>query len=308
MQFIAFRGMNPWPQFIMTAFVVLVSFLALFVISILVAIPVFGLDEMLGSLSGGDYNNPQTIIVLKYFQVIQSIGMFVVPPLVVAWLFEGNVYQYLHLDKKSQPKSYLLAILAVLLFNPFISVVGELNNMMTFPDFLSGLEEWMRSMEDQAGDMIEYFIKVETLGGLLFNIFMIAVIPAVGEEFLFRGVIQKIFTNMTKNYHWGIWISAILFSALHMQFFGFVPRVLLGALFGYILVYSGSLWLPILCHFVNNTIGVLALHASNKGQEDIEKITNFDFSDSLSTMWIIGIISLIITLWLVNILKKTEAS
>ena len=308
MQFTAFRGMNPWPQFIMTAFVVLVSFLALFVISILVAIPVFGLDEMLGSLSGGDYSNPQTIIILKYFQVIQSIGMFVVPPLVVAWLFEGNVYQYLHLDKKPQAKSYLLAILAVLLFNPFISVIGELNNTMTFPDSLSGLEEWMRSMEDQAGDMIDYFIKVETLGGLLFNIFMIAVIPAVGEEFLFRGVIQKIFTNMTKNYHWGIWISAILFSALHMQFFGFVPRVLLGALFGYILVYSGSLWLPILCHFVNNTIGVLALHASNKGQEDIEKITNFDFSDTLSTMWIVGIISLIITLWLINILKKTEAS
>ena len=308
MQFTAFRGMNPWPQFIMTAFVVLVSFLVLFVISILVAIPVFGMDEMLGSLSGGDYNNPQTIIILKYFQVIQSIGMFVVPPLVVAWLFEGNVYKYLHLDKKPQPKSYLLAILAVLLFNPFISVVGELNNMMTFPDFLSGLEEWMRSMEDQAGDMIDYFIKVETLGGLLFNIFMIAVIPAVGEEFLFRGVIQKIFTNMTKNYHLGIWISAILFSALHMQFFGFVPRVLLGALFGYILVYSGSLWLPVLCHFVNNTLGVLALHASNKGQEDIEKITNFNFSDSLSTMWIIGIISLILTLLLVNTLKKTEAS
>lgn len=136
---------------------------------------------------------------------------------------------------------------------------------------------------------------------------MIAIVPAVGEELLFRGVIQKIFTNMTKNYHWGIWISAILFSALHMQFYGFIPRALLGALFGYILVYSGSLRLPILCHFANNFIGVLALQASYNGDESLEKIANFDFSDTLMYMWPIAIISLGVTILLVKNIRKTEA-
>ena len=109
----------------------------------------------------------------------------------------------------------------------------------------------------------EAFLNVKTIPGLAFNIFMIAFLPAIGEELLFRGVIQRIFTNMTKNFHWGIWISAILFSALHMQFYGFVPRVLLGAIFGYLLVWSGSMWLPIVGHFLNNAFAVVGMYLIN---------------------------------------------
>jgi len=87
----------------------------------------------------------------------------------------------------------------------------------------------------------------------------------LGEELLFRGVVQRILTEMTRNHHWGIWLSAALFSALHLQFFGFIPRLLLGAIFGYLLVWSGSLWLPILAHFVNNAGAVIALWLSGKG-------------------------------------------
>jgi uncharacterized protein len=102
---------------------------------------------------------------------------------------------------------------------------------------------------------------------------MIAILPAIGEELMFRGVIQRIFTNWTKNYHWGIWISAFLFSAMHMQFYGFLPRMLLGGMFGYLLVWSGTMWVPILAHFVNNTMGVLGYYLIDKGTitKDIEE-------------------------------------
>ncbi len=304
MAFTAFRGMKPWPQFIMACFIVLVTFLALLLVSIFVAIPVFGMNSFFDALSGGDLENPQTIVVLKYLQVMQSLGLFVLPPLIIAWVFEGNIAQYLQLNRKIPTGAYVLAVLALLSFSPFVTLIGQLNGEMKLPSFLAGVEEWMRKMEDQATVVIDHFMNVKTTGGLLFNLFMIAVIPAVGEEFLFRGVLQKIFTKMSGSYHWGIWISAFIFSGLHMQFFGFFPRLLLGALFGYILVYSGSLWLPILCHFVNNGLGVLSLFARNQGHEEVEKIANFEFGDAFIYIWALAILSLGLTYLLLRALKK----
>jgi hypothetical protein len=148
--------------------------------------------------------------------------------------------------------------------SPFVNFIGEMNANMNLPNWLSGVEEWMRDAEEKAAQLTTAFLNVDSYWGLLFNLFMIAFLPAIGEELLFRGVIQRIFTNMTHNHNLGIWISAILFSALHMQFYGFVPRMLLGVLFGYLLVWSGSMWLPILAHFLNNGIAVIAMFMIDK--------------------------------------------
>ena len=298
----AFRGMGPWPQLIFAAFVILISFLVFLVVGLVSAIPIVGAGNMIEILSVGTFDSPESIALLKYFQVIQSIGLFVVPPFVIAYLYEGKVSKYLCLDKGFNTKQFILALLSILVLLPFVGFVGEWNSQIELPEFMSGIEEWMRNMEESAATMIRKFIKVETLGGLLFNIFMIAVIPALGEEFLFRGVIQKIFTNMTKNYHWGIWISAIIFSAFHMQFLGFVPRMLLGALFGYMLVWSGSLWLPVLGHFINNLIGVLALHVQNLENESTSQMG--EFVEKMPVHWAVAIFSLLLTMVLMISLKK----
>ncbi|MDX1284579.1 MAG: CPBP family intramembrane glutamic endopeptidase, partial [Draconibacterium sp.] len=252
MAFTAFRDMKPLPQLLFAAFVILVCFLAFMVASLVVAIPLFGIDSMLSIPSINDLNDPESLAVLKYFQVVQAIGLFIVPPFILGWLYYGNVVNYLHLNKSFSGSSFILVVILMFFAAPFINFIGELNNNMVFPDWLSGIESWMKNAEENAAALTEAFLNVKTIPGLAFNIFMIAFLPAIGEELLFRGVIQKIFTNMTKNHHWGIWISAILFSALHFQFYGFVPRVILGALFGYMLVWSGSMWLPILGHFFNN--------------------------------------------------------
>ncbi|WP_321290738.1 CPBP family intramembrane glutamic endopeptidase [uncultured Sunxiuqinia sp.] len=297
----AFRGMNPWSQFIFAAFIILVSFLLVFVLSILAVVPVIGVSGITDGLSGENLSDPSTIALLKYFQVVQSVGLFVLPPLVIAYLYDGNIVSYLNLRQKIDTQSIILGLLAVLAAGPLVGFLGELNQQMTFPESMAGFENWMRTMEDSATEMIDRFIQVETVWGLLFNLFMIAVIPAIGEELLFRGVIQKIFTQMTKNYHWGIWISAFVFSALHMQFYGFLPRMLLGGLFGYLLVYSGSLWLPILAHFFNNAIGVLALH-SEQGSETVEAINQY--SDSYGSSAGLAIVGIVLSVLLLYLLKK----
>jgi hypothetical protein len=202
--------------------------------------------------------------MLKYFQVVQSIGLFIVPPIILGWLFKGNIIKYLNLHKNVNGASILLVTLLIIFALPLINFIGEWNTQMNFPEWLSGVERWMKNAEENAAELTEVFLKVETTGGLLFNLFMIALLPAIGEELLFRGVIQRIFTKMMQNHHWGIWISAILFSALHMQFYGFVPRMLLGVLFGYLLVWSGSMWLPIIAHFINNGFAVIAIYLVDK--------------------------------------------
>jgi membrane protease YdiL (CAAX protease family) len=255
-------------------FVVIATFLAFMVVSLMIAIPFFGVDVMLSITNISDLSNPETLRILKYFQVVQSIGVFIIPPFILGWLFHGQVAEYLSLNKPVNFASVLLVLLLSFAASPFINFIGEMNANMQLPDWLSGVENWMKNAEENAAELTEAFLKVDSFGGLFFNIFMVAFLPAIGEELLFRGVIQRIFINWTKNIHWGIWITAILFSAMHMQFYGFVPRMFLGVLFGYLLVWSGSMWLPIIAHFINNGVAVIAMYMIDRKllTPDIEEI------------------------------------
>src|SRR6056297_2564187 len=260
----AFREMKPFSQLMFSAFVILISFLFFLLISMLAAIPLFGTESLLDIPTIHDAARPENIRILKYLQVVQSTGLFIVPPFVLAWLFHGKIAEYLCMDRKTDLSSVFLVAAMIILALPFINFIGEWNMQMQFPEWLSGMERWMKNAEENAAELTEAFLKVETTGGMIFNLFMIAFLPAIGEELLFRGVIQRIFTRWTRSHHWGIWISAILFSALHIQFYGFIPRLLLGVLFGYLLVWSGSMWLPVAAHFFNNGFAVAAMFLINK--------------------------------------------
>jgi len=265
MAYSAFRGMKPFSQLLFTAFIAVSVFLIFQFATAIIAIPVFGFQQVMGLLNGVNMADPGTIRMLKFFQISQSVSLFIVPSLLASWLLFENTPEALCLNRPVKGIPAILVIFLVFMVNPFINFLGGINSEFHLPEFLKGLEDWMRNAEETAGSLTEAFLKVEGVGGLIFNLFMVAVLPALGEELLFRGVIQKILTDMTRNHHWGIWISAALFSALHMQFFGFIPRLLLGAMFGYLLVWSGSLWLPILAHFINNATAVIALWLIDKG-------------------------------------------
>lgn len=108
---------------------------------------------------------------------------------------------------------------------------------------------------------------------------LIALVPAIGEELLFRGVFQRLFTEWFRNIHWGIWISAILFSAIHFQFFGFLPRLFLGVIFGYLLELTSSMWVPIVAHFVNNLTGVIIAFFISPDSVINQPINNLHYSN-----------------------------
>ncbi|MDR2911431.1 MAG: CPBP family intramembrane metalloprotease [Bacteroidales bacterium] len=264
MAFTVFREMKPLQQLILSAFVVIVCFLLFMTVSLIVAIPIFGMETVMNVPFVTGFDDPAVINMLKYFQIVQSFGLFIVPPIILGWLFYGNFIEYLYLNKTIIASSVCIVAVLMVSASPLINFIGELNAGMDLPDWMSGVEQWMKASEEKATKLTEAFLDVKTYRGLLLNLFMIAVLPAFGEEFLFRGIIQRIFTRITRNVNWGIWISAILFSAMHMQFYGFVPRMLLGALFGYLLVWSGSLWIPVIAHFINNGIAIVAAFYINQ--------------------------------------------
>lgn len=305
MAFTAFRDMRPLPQLMFSLFVILVSFLVFMVISVVAALPFVGIESMMNISSIDEMTSPETINVLKYFQVVQAFGLFIVPPFILGWLYYGKSSEYLFLNKSFNFASVLLVFVLMFFAAPLVNFVGELNANMAFPEWLSGVEHWMQNAEENAEMLTKAFLNVDTTGGLLFNIFMIALLPAIGEELLFRGVIQRIFTNWTRSNNWGIWISAILFSALHMQFYGFVPRMLLGVLFGYLLVWSGSMWLPIIAHFLNNAIAVVGYFLIDKNliKPELEDI------GSASGSYYMAAISLgLIVLFILMIKRQNEGN
>lgn len=270
----AFAHLNPIAKLGIVAIVALVCLLLSIVLASLVSIPFYGLDQISDIINSSVNIDAGNVSFLKFLQLAQSIGLFIIPSIILAILFGGSVKKFLKLESLPYFFPILIAILIILVSNPLINFVGEINANMKLPAGLSSLDQWMRNSEDAADELTKIFLKTDSVWGLLFNIFMIAVIPAIGEEFLFRGVIQRIFIDLTKNKHLGIWISAILFSALHFQFFGFIPRALLGAMFGYLFIWSGNLWLPVLAHFANNALAVVAYYLFDRGVllTDPEKI------------------------------------
>src|SRR5690606_18849509 len=161
---------------------------------------------------------------------------------------------------------------------------------MVLPSFLAGFEAYLKEKEELAKTLTGVFLQMHGWLDVFYTIIIIAVIPAIGEELLFRGVLQTEFHKMTKNGHLAVWIAAAIFSFIHFQFYGFLPRLFLGAILGYIYLFSHNLWLPIFGHFANNAFGVLWIYLENKGTFPNE--SELGFADS----WIGAIVAVSATL------------
>lgn len=203
----------------------------------------------------------------------QSICVFLVPSLLIAhWCGQNSVSSYLFLNRAPGFLQCLTAIALFFTVTPFIGLTQEWNMQMSFPESMSGLESWMREMEDTGQMIIDKILNVNSTAGWLFVFLVLSVLPGITEEILFRGVIQRLLLEKFKKVHLTVWVTAIIFSAIHFQFYGFLPRLLLGAFCGYLLVWSGNLWLPILAHTMNNAIVVLLEYAVKQGWTTAEAI------------------------------------
>lgn len=193
---------------------------------------------------------------LRTFQIINQIGIFIFPPIAFAWLISERPLNFLGISKP-RAGQMILAIIAVLSIAPVINVLVQWNEGLSLPHMFRGIENWMRNTEENAARLTENFLNAGNPADLALNLLMIGILPALGEELLFRPAFIGVLKKMFRNVHWPVMISAIVFSAFHLQFFGFFPRLVLGILMGYLYVWSGSLWVPALAHFVNNSVVVV---------------------------------------------------
>lgn len=199
----------------------------------------------------------QTARVLRIAAVIQSLLQIILPSLVTALMVSRLPARFLEIDRLPRASMTLLSVALLVVSMPAFNWIIQWNASLHLPDFMQGVEQWMRQAEDSAAATIRLMQGGTSVGDLILNVLIIGVMAGLGEELLFRGTIQRMLATSGMNHHAAIWIVAVLFSAIHMQFFGFVPRMLLGALFGYLLYWSGSLWLPIIVHAANNTMYVV---------------------------------------------------
>lgn len=255
----------------------LLFMLSLIIFSLLAAIilipfsGVHGLSDI-GKIS--DYNNPNVILGLKIAQTVSAIGTFILPAFAFSKLVSNDAAGFLKINAKPKIQALILVPFLMIAALPLINWMAEWNSRMIFPEFLFGLEQWMKNAEEEAKQLTEAFLKMEGIADLFINLFVVGFLAAFAEELMFRGVIQRLLADWVKNKHLAIWTTAIIFSAFHFQFYGFIPRMLLGALLGYLFMWSGSLWLPVFAHFMNNGMAVVVQYLIVKGNvsPDIEKI------------------------------------
>lgn len=230
----------------------------------------YGPQEAIDLLS--DFQNTSDVGVLRILQTCFQFGGFLLPALFFVWMFgRSSVNEYM---LRKPNITWLLVPLITILSLPIMEVLINFNQKL-----IPASSSWgaaLRKQEAIAESMMEQLLAMDGIGDLALMIFIAAVVPAIAEEFLFRGLIQNQLSKWTKNVHLGIWISAIVFSAIHMQFLGFLPRLVLGALFGYLVIHTGSIWTAVLAHFLHNGMSVLGLYylQNNPGlsEEELEQL------------------------------------
>ena len=282
-------------QFLLLISIALVSFFLVGLLGTMVLSAVTGINIIeLGDSSKWDFTKPGFITFIRGMQVVQFIGLFLVPVFICARLFSTDSKKYLGLKKPSNRFYFLAGVAVMIVAIPLVNWLGELNQNIQFP---SGWVEWMKSSEEEAAKTVKALLSRHTAQDLIINIICIAGLAAVGEELLFRGMVQRLLIRMFKN-HWpGIIIAAFLFSAMHLQFYGFLPRFALGICLGIIYWYSGSLWAAILAHFVYDTLLIVLAYFN-------PEMLNEENSVKLSNLAVAGSISFAIVVVLIEWMRK----
>lgn len=231
---------------------------------------------------------PDGHIFLLLVQGIAATGAFLLVPLLYLFFLDYPVFRHIHFRIEGESLPLFLSLVIVLASIPLNSLVNYWNMHLELPD-LGGFQEWAMGEEKSRQLLTDYMTNFNTSWELLLGVVVIALIPGVTEEFLFRGIVQNKIRAVSQSPHLAIWLSAIIFSAIHIQFFGFFPRLLLGALFGYLYYFSANLWVPILAHFVNNLVTLLAIHWYKTGRLDV------DVQSEMRPAYSVAMLSLIIT-------------
>lgn len=205
-----------------------------------------------------------TAPVLRVMTVIQDILVFITPVAATSVIVSRKPLDFLALNRGSSGAVVALTIVTLLASMPLMNFIVDWNASLSLPDGLSAVEVWMKRSEEQSAKMVEVMLSGTSVKALIMSILIVGILTGFSEELFFRGMLQRILADRM-NIHAAIWVTAIIFSAAHFQFYGFVPRMLLGGFFGYLAWWGRSLWLPVIAHALNNSLVVAAQWSMSRG-------------------------------------------
>lgn len=255
---------------ILVGFVLLGLFVGQF-IAFLGMLPLFNYDfQSIAQALANPADSPHAKASFLILQAAGSLFGFILAPLLHQRVIDHT--RTTPLTTQYETSAIILGIVFILMiaFMFANSAIIEWNMNLDLGKLSPSFEEWAKGKEDELKELTEFLTRFDSIGGLLVGLIVIAVLPAIGEELLFRGLVQPKLQKLTGNPHAAIWIAALLFSAIHFQFYGFFPRLLLGALFGYLFYWSGNLWYAIFAHFINNGFTLIMLYLYQQDVTDID--------------------------------------
>ncbi|TGG36303.1 CPBP family intramembrane glutamic endopeptidase [Duncaniella freteri] len=283
-------SLNPLPSLRYSYLMRIFYFLLITFVSLIITVV-----TMSSIIRGG-----HTTELVRIATVVQDVALFILPAIITAVIVSPLPARLLCIDRKPSASITILAFVALMCSIPAMNMIVEWNENITLPQSLEALEEWMRKSEETARAQVEILLGGASVADLIINILIVGVLAGFSEEIFFRGAMQRLLSSGSINYHAAIWLTAFLFSAFHIQFFGFFPRLLLGAFFGYLLYWSGSILLPALMHAINNSIVVYSMWQSNISPEVNDTDINSWGSDSI----IIVMSSILLTSVAIYLLKN----
>ncbi|XOV92087.1 MAG: lysostaphin resistance A-like protein [Bacteroidota bacterium] len=291
-------GSTPWLLLlILGGYVVAGLFLFSFLAQAII-LPFFDFDlQKALTVLTPPYQSDEARLPLLIIQGVTSLGAFLLIPIFF-------VKRNLNLPTKSfftypsqlyQP--LLMTIFIMFSFMVVNSIFIEWNRNIVFPEFMHWFEDYVSTKEGELELLTNYITSFENFGQFILGFIIIAILPAIGEELLFRGLIQNLFGVALKNIHLAIWLTAFIFGAIHMQFYGMVPRILLGALFGYLYFWSGHLTIAMFAHFINNGFTLVLLYLAQEGLVDYDPVSKENTAPFMVVIVFFVIVSALLLLY-----------
>lgn len=231
-----------------------------------------------------------TFTTLNIQIMLQNILAFAFPAVAVAYFSSKKPFHFLKLDKAPKLSHIAYLVLVYIVAIPVMNLIIDWNSNIHLPESMNALETLLREFEDSAKNLTDQLTSTQSFFGLISLVFTVGILTGFGEEVFFRGMLTQAIIQKPCNKHVAIWIGAFVFSLMHFQFFGFVPRMLLGAFFGYLLVWSDNLWIPIIAHAINNSSAIIVKFLERQGMDT----SSFDSIGTSNNMIWTAIISAII--------------
>ncbi|MCU4174534.1 lysostaphin resistance A-like protein [Carboxylicivirga sp. N1Y90] len=292
-----FKDLSAYNKLILMLLFVVCGLIIGSIITLLVGQYIFHIDL---SVEGALKAN---IPFLQGAQIFQSICIFVLPSALATYALYPNNRTVMPGQGRSNAILIVLTILVIFFSQAFITWTGWLNQQLALPEALESVASWIKNKEIEAKELTDLMIQSATFTQIIITVFMLCVLPAIGEEWLFRGLIQKELASVFRNVHIAVFITAFVFSAIHLQFLSFLPRFALGIILGYLMVFSKNIWIPIAAHFVNNLMAVI-LYSYHQNHGSNNSIFEMPSENPFGLMVVYSLVLIIILLYSVKQLAK----